>query len=359
MAAATLGNALAGAAIQMIGPISETVTQVVQFSILDFFTTGTGDSETSDQDTLVRIRVGADDGGTQNNLGGNTPLVVGFDTNLRKVGDSKSNGNQAHIKNGQFANVRISGGRQTPTLDFTAGGTDGICISDVYMKWADNQGFAFDGSWFKWCNMDWYHSSISLSTSTGDSFNPPCGWLDSDASAGHTLVGFRVDILELQNIPNINAWGKNDVQGYCTKTFQFSGSSQDQYVKGNLDTVGEGDTTKKRDMNKPKSTTNQTLSVTDVAGHRRKLVVSTYEGQSAQELCDSATSRGPDFVSLDEGKYCDMSEKKVYKLCSGRYTRNCFSLDRDGKRLRRRDGGPGASDALHRDYGEVDRWGPG
>ena len=358
MASAALGSALTGAAIQMIGPISETLTQVVQFSILDYFTAGTGDSGASDQDTLVRVRVGLDDGGSQNNLGGNAPIIVGYDNSLHRVGDSKGDRNDGHIENGQFANILVTGGRQTPTLEFTAGGTDGICISDVYMKWADNQGFAFDGSWFKWCNMDWYHSSISLSTSTGQSFRPPCGWLDSDASQGHTLVGFRVDMLELQNIPNINEWGKNDVQKYCTNTFHFSGSSQDSYEKGNLDTKGEGDTAKKRDVNEANSTANQTLSVTDTTGQRRKLVVSTYKGQSAQELCDSRNSRGPDFVSLDEGKYCDMSEKKVYRLCSGRYSRDCFSLDQDNKRLGRRDGTLERGDAIHREYGQVDQWGP-
>ncbi|KAL8873503.1 MAG: hypothetical protein Q9174_001040 [Haloplaca sp. 1 TL-2023] len=355
MAAAAIGNALTGAAIQMIGPISESLTQVVQFSITNFMS-GTGGKDTTDQDTLVRIRVGVDDGGSQDDLGGDTPLVVGYDTNLRPVGVGVRN--KYHIKNGQFVNVHISGGRQTPTLEFTAGGTNGVCISDVYMNWADNQGFAFDGSWFKWCNMDWYHSSISLQTSTGDSFVPPCGWLDSDASKGHILQGFRVDMLELRNIPNINTWDKNDVQKYCTQTFQFSGSSQIRYEKGNLDTVGEGDTTEKRDVDPPKSTTNETLSVTDTAGHRKKLVVSTYRGQSAQELCDSTTSRGPDFVSLDEEKYCDMSEKKVYELCSGRFTRDCFSLDRHSKRIRRRNGGSGINDAVHREYDKVDQWGP-
>lgn len=138
MATAALGSALASAAIQMIGPVSETLTQVVQFSILDFFTASTKGSSSSTsqaQDKIVRIRAGADDGGTQRDLGGNTPLVVSWDANLNRVGDSSEDSNSYSISNGQFANIKISGGRQTPTLDFTAGGTDGICISDVYMKW--------------------------------------------------------------------------------------------------------------------------------------------------------------------------------------------------------------------------------
>ncbi|KAL8786905.1 MAG: hypothetical protein Q9213_002536 [Squamulea squamosa] len=339
MASAALWSALTGAAIQMIGPISETLTQVVQFSILDFFTADGDDSssESDAQNTLVRIRAGADDGGAQKDLGGNTPLVIGWDANLLRVGDTKDDDNQNSIKAGQFANVKLSGGRQTPTLDFTAGGTDGICISDIYMKW---------------CNMWWYHSSITLTTSSGSHFQPPCGWLDSDKSEGHGLVGFRVDMLELQNVPNVNAWSKDDVQGYCTKTFQFSGTSQDQYLKGNLDTKVGGSKGEKRDVR------NKTLSVTDTAGRRRKLIVSNYEGQSAQELCDSDKSKGPDFVSVAEGKYCDMLEKKIYKICSARYERVCFSLDEDKKRLRRRGDRNSAGDTVHREYGTIDRWGP-
>ncbi|KAL8648133.1 MAG: hypothetical protein Q9210_005163 [Variospora velana] len=262
MATGALGSALTGAAVQMIGPINETLTQVVQFSILDFFASSSG-NDSNPQNTLVRIRAGADDNGAQQDLGGDTPIVVGWETNLNWVGDSRGE-NPGHISNGHFANVEISGGRQTPTLDFTAGGTNGICISDVYMKWADNQGFAFDGSWFKWCNMWWYHSSISLTTSSGGQFQPPYG----------------VDMLKLQNIPNQNAWGKDDVQSYCTKTFQLSGSKQFQYLKGNLDTTGTKP--EKRALSTARSTANATISVSDESGHRRKLVVSNYEGQSAQ-----------------------------------------------------------------------------
>ncbi|KAL8811135.1 MAG: hypothetical protein Q9200_002045 [Gallowayella weberi] len=360
MATAALGTALTGAAIQMIGPISETLTQVVQFSIMDFLTGGSGDSDgSSHQDTLVRVRAGADDGGVQNNLGGNTPRIVGYDSNLRKVGTSSAS-SSVSISDGQFANLKISGGRQTPTLDFTAGGTDGICISDVYMKWADNQGFAFDGSWFKWCNMWWYHSSITLKTSSGGSFQPPCGWLDSDASKGHRLAGFRVDMLELQNVPNINSWGKNDVQGYCQGAFKWSGTADGHYQAGNLATTGDEATKgEKRSLGNGTNPANTTVAIIDETGRRSKLVISHFEGQSAQELCESKKSRGPDFVSMAEMKYCDMSEKKIYRLCSPQTRRECFSLDHEKKRLKRRGGPNRLNDAVQREYGKIIRWGPG
>ncbi|KAL8865488.1 MAG: hypothetical protein Q9174_006859 [Haloplaca sp. 1 TL-2023] len=45
--------------------------------------------------------------------------------------------------------------------------------------------------------------------------------------------------------------------------------------------------------------------------------MSTHEGHSAKELCEHDTSAGPDFVSMKEGLFCDMSEKKLWPLCDG------------------------------------------
>lgn len=39
---------------------------------------------------------------------------------------------------------------------------------------------------------------------------------------------------------------------------------------------------------------------------------------SARELCESQTSLGEDFANKDEGLFCDMDEKKLYKICKGR-----------------------------------------
>src|ERR1700738_3356157 len=46
-----------------------------------------------------------------------------------------------------------------------------------------------------------------------------------------------------------------------------------------------------------------------------KLITSTHPSHSAIGLCDSDTSRGPDFVSHHEGMYCDMETKQAYPLC--------------------------------------------
>ena len=48
-----------------------------------------------------------------------------------------------------------------------------------------------------------------------------------------------------------------------------------------------------------------------------QLVISPHTTHSAIEVCESDSSWGPDFVSLAEGIFCDMCERKVYPLCSG------------------------------------------
>lgn len=69
--AAAIGGALTGAAVQMIGPVSETLTQVLQVAITDFFSPGDSgdDFGPNPQDSVIRIRCGVNDGGAENDLG--------------------------------------------------------------------------------------------------------------------------------------------------------------------------------------------------------------------------------------------------------------------------------------------------
>ena len=56
------------------------------------------------------------------------------------------------------------------------------------------------------------------------------------------------------------------------------------------------------------------------------IVISEHIGHNAQELCDSVTSSGPDFVSTKEGLYCDMCTHTIYDVCSGNATSGCYDL---------------------------------
>lgn len=59
----------------------------------------------------------------------------------------------------------------------------------------------------------------------------------------------------------------------------------------------------------------------------KQIVQSTMETHTATSLCESETSRGPDFASLAEGKFCDMETKELWPICKGEDDENCFDND--------------------------------
>ncbi|KAI8662882.1 hypothetical protein NCS56_01093000 [Fusarium sp. Ph1] len=46
-----------------------------------------------------------------------------------------------------------------------------------------------------------------------------------------------------------------------------------------------------------------------------RVVITKEAGYNTTELCTSETSWGPDFVSLDEGLYCDMGSRELWPVC--------------------------------------------
>jgi hypothetical protein len=58
----------------------------------------------------------------------------------------------------------------------------------------------------------------------------------------------------------------------------------------------------------------------------KKLVISNIASHSATNLCNSATSWGPDFATPNEGKLCDMSSKTLYTLCSKEDVDGCVEI---------------------------------
>ena len=100
-----------------------------------------------------------------------------------------------------------------------------------------------------------------------------------------------------------------------------------------------------------------TGSLVSANGALTQLVVSDISAHSATTLCNHDMSRGPDFVSTIENLFCDMETKTLYPLCTGSQSSNCFTIDKDQKKIRKRGGdGSGANDALHRSYRAVNHW---
>jgi hypothetical protein len=41
-------------------------------------------------------------------------------------------------------------------------------------------------------------------------------------------------------------------------------------------------------------------------------------------VCESVTSRGPDFLDVAAGLFCDMEEKELWPVCDANITTGCF-----------------------------------
>lgn len=57
-----------------------------------------------------------------------------------------------------------------------------------------------------------------------------------------------------------------------------------------------------------------------------RLLISSNPIHKATELCARPNSRGPHFVSLVEGLYCDMTTRQVTPLCTSEVIEGCFRL---------------------------------
>lgn len=58
-----------------------------------------------------------------------------------------------------------------------------------------------------------------------------------------------------------------------------------------------------------------------------RLVISNDSTQNTTALCSDPVSRGPDFLNLAEGQFCQMSTKTLHPICSDIITDNCFNTD--------------------------------
>ncbi|KAK5941092.1 hypothetical protein PMZ80_006369 [Knufia obscura] len=61
--------------------------------------------------------------------------------------------------------------------------------------------------------------------------------------------------------------------------------------------------------------------------HADRLVVSKIKQHSAIEVCNSQSSLGPDFLSMSEMMFCDMSEKTLWPVCVDETASYCFNMD--------------------------------
>ena len=86
------------------------------------------------------------------------------------------------------------------------------------------------------------------------------------------------------------------------------------------------------------------------------LVVSNITQHTAEEVCSSATSWGPDFIGSD-GKFCDMGAKVLSPLCSTENVAGCIDINSEKNTATKRSFiGKRSVDTPHRTYEDINNW---
>ncbi|KAG9232657.1 hypothetical protein BJ875DRAFT_485887 [Amylocarpus encephaloides] len=347
--------------------------------------------------TVVTVGYGSDDSGVGpggHELGGNIPGVRTFDVAGHPLGRTKANtgrGPDAILKGGATATVNVLAkdgydGVSPYYLAISAGGNDAICISFIQMVRPDLQVFGWTGDIGKACGAPWYPSNREVNT---NHTKPACVWIDGDGRSGSgpnginfkgiglhmtDFTGYDGTAISYQADPSIMCKSKPRFWMYPELTIDDCIPAFDPILEYNDDktdkdiskVVGVEGTTREclgpvpygvdpdlwdQDYAYPSKRTTEAAPFME--GH---LVSSASPDHSAIEVCNSESSRGPDFLSLPEGVFCDMAAKKTYPVCTTYVKDTCFDTER--KTLRVGAGPQRRGEIIPRkEYHKVGNWG--
>ncbi|KAJ4326676.1 hypothetical protein N0V84_002902 [Fusarium piperis] len=229
------------------------------FTILDSIFTNVPKGRSS----LVSIRAALDKKDGSGTMGGKIGLIRTWNNNRDKLGEESN----LKIGTGDLIEVQVSQkSSQQATYVSLHATNDAVCIAYVAITWVG-----------------------------GDS-QPTCTWIDGDGTNGLVAKSISIHFPTFAHEPN-KPYSK-DPKSYCG-------------IQGFL---GYQDF----DMRRPVPVPNNRKRT--IGPQRRntsgtQVVVSEKAGYNTTELCTSETSWGPDFVSLDEGLYCDMDSRELLLVC--------------------------------------------
>lgn len=293
-------------------------------------------SQSSADDSKVKIQVGLDYSGGLSGAGGNLPDVRLWNEAGDFIGMEADPGD---VKDGTQGEISVGSEGQQPTYALFTANDDAICVAYVSITWPTDQNrYGWEGSWGKQCGGSWYWSHVYINSKN---YKPPCLWIDADGDQPQT--GFSLHWPEFVSKTGQVPEGK-DPSYFCENTPVFAlhtdedPSGIDFWPLGNHTTRREvarsepAPATTKAQLNRRSAKTTR-RSTAKKAGkkvnkHANKLVVSDdAENHPTSVLCDSPTSVGPDFVNTADGQYCRMEDHTLWPLCDSVHTSECFNMD--------------------------------
>lgn len=260
-------------------------------------------------------------------------------------------------------------------MGIAASGNDAICINYVTVIQATGGTFGFLGDVGKACGASWYYSDTNVMNTDSNTSESPvnlnrttssCFWIDADKADGTGTngiqhQGFGIHIIDFSSSTDIKKDGRAKQYSDRKETMCSSAPRFKMYEQMSTNTWipifnpplkyndNNTDVDLKLVINNPgidisrnqrRANRRNLDQLTKYAKERRAadttfdavpfmagtLIKSPLEEHSAKELCESGTSKGPDFVSESEGIFCDMDKKHTWPLCSDSVQVACFDV---------------------------------
>ncbi|KAG0007227.1 hypothetical protein BGZ80_004921 [Entomortierella chlamydospora] len=277
-----------------------------------FISTLVGWFPTNPDQGQVRIKYWAGRDGWNNGFelkesGGELPKVDIRSTSNEWVGHGTMALQWIGSNDQRQVDVDMSKNQEINYLTFTHDGYDATCLALI--GWTPNESIPnaerrkgyIIGDIFRLCGWAWNHSGQSVRIANTNKYQDVnCGWMVADKNGRDGFVG-------LLNI-NLDVMGEHFIGDYKGKDLCFWGVGM---------ASGRYPRPKKRSLHSP-----------DEHAAAFGNQVRVHKSLSAIELCDSPTSWGSSFFSIEEGVFCDMSTKTKVPVCKAGETEGCFVYER-------------------------------
>ncbi|KAF4873658.1 hypothetical protein CGCSCA1_v007258 [Colletotrichum siamense] len=317
------------------------------------------------------VTVGLGDGKKLSLADGNFPSVALWNEEGQRMGQYQGH-YAGHVKQGGEKTVVI---RQTmngrkdedPGYIMLSADNDAICIAMIQVSNSRHTS-AFFGDTGYACGQSWYFSDRKMTHDLVNRLTSRCVWLDSDHSGTKNARAMSYHLKDMLPAKDKIALYNRDGHKYLCTTRRFAWwanlkpngwipfykppldyypDSEDKKKEGadiHPDLIlddkvydkdiyleqGESRKVKEYHKNNPFARTKKRRSKKSLRKRQganmdlERIVVTEIPGQTATEICEHPNSVGYDIASYVDMKYCDISEKKLYDLCSGTITTNCF-----------------------------------
>lgn len=165
-----------------------------------------------------------------------------------------------------------------------------------------------------------YYSAVVLQKDGGGSERVKCAWLDADGDQRTTGIQihwpeFNGDVVQddtyyCANNPSMRFYTEPDPNAILPWAEGRNMFARDPSVAAPSSSPADSAVEGQR-----RAANDQYKRLRRQMAHDDRLVKSALPDHPATTLCESAKSVGPDFVSLDEGKFCEMKSKALYDFC--------------------------------------------